>query len=422
MLLPSKALMRADLPSGDERRLDMDSMAVPAQRALGKPTEFQELQELDLDLRAPALEGINTRYSAVPALAEPLRDIWWLHIPKTGTSFVATIWAYACGQDVQIDLDMSEIASHTCQRCYDWAVMNRYPQKQYCRDGVLSNKFQTWHLPLSTEIKQHNFQVIALFRKPAQRMLSAFYDAHHANGFSEETLNKMGSYVGRNASRFASYDGIAGCMARMLTGGFCADDPAKREAPFDGGMGVVNEAIATLDSMPFVGISEEFDESICLFHLMFGGMPYSKEFRDVHPGNKHPQSGNYDEALLEGVVDEADEKVYAAAERRFQSLREKYAGNTTACSKMESLVGGFQSNSDKAGEGKSCSEAGFECGHSGTFDCGECPAKRLDSELSKTVGCAANRCMVNGKVPYSKYFGFKDNYFDWKPKANESGQ
>lgn len=56
----------------------------------------------------------------------------WLHIPKTGTSFISTLWSYAAStSDRYIDLSIN---SYECNNwdnssysMYDFALMRRYP-------------------------------------------------------------------------------------------------------------------------------------------------------------------------------------------------------------------------------------------------------------------------------------------------------
>ena len=78
-------------------------------------------------------------------------------------------------------------------------------------------------------------------------------------------------------------------------------------------------AVAGIAMMRFVGLTEEWDESVCLFHRMFGGRVNPAEFKDFHP--HIGKSEDYDEAELGGFVDEADELVYAAAARQFAALK-----------------------------------------------------------------------------------------------------
>lgn len=423
-----------------------------------------------------------------------LTNIQWLHIPKTGTSFVGTLWNYACGANRSLDLSVDPRFNNNteCRKsCYDFALMERYPKAIYCEKGVLHKNFQTMHnpLPLGWQV---NVSVVAMFRRPSQRIISAYHHViMHAAGFSENTTKKLLSQCkGKGAGCYARFDGIAGCMARMLTGGTCAEDPLARrllfknqslddadpatpefdtststtttvstttttvtssssssssaspttttsteaaednpqlqifsigagplphsrkgagrpmlpegdadEGPFepmvihwgrakkpkkkvivdlrprvdfDYGFDRVKEAVANIRHLAFVGLTEEWDESICLFHRMFGGRLHPAELKDFHQGEgRSDNSADYDEAELGGFRDEADEAVYAAAKARFYQLhREHVPAGMSACDITQPL----------AQDGRcSCTQEARECGpvQDKACDCGVCPRSRL---------------------------------------------
>eukprot|EP00435_Cladocopium_sp_Y103_P067231 s922_g29.t1 len=167
------------------------------------------------------------------------RNITWLHFPKAGTSFLATIWNYACSRRMALDLAVSPRAVPGCEQCYDVALMDRYPPDDYCEDGFLSGNFSTQHRPVTVStVKSGELQVIGMFRRPSQRLISAFHDSCHASGLAADQYKLLMQECGPNgknsAGCYARFPGIAGCMSRMLTGGFCAETQFA-ESSFDGG-------------------------------------------------------------------------------------------------------------------------------------------------------------------------------------------
>ena len=176
----------------------------------------------------------------------PIQNLYWLHIPKAGTSFIATVWNYACGQGKEmLDFTVSDKYAPHCGRCYDYALMERYPKHEYCTQDVLHSRFTTAHNPISTEKMQDmGMHAVAMFRQPNQRIISARNDGYHANGFSKAEFAALRAACGKphSVECFARYPGIAGCMARMLTGGTCAESSAARSGPFDGGRALVDKA------------------------------------------------------------------------------------------------------------------------------------------------------------------------------------
>ena len=121
-------------------------------------------------------------------------------------------------------------------------------------------------------------------------------------------------------------------MPRSETAGF---DCAARVDMSDGR--VLDTALARLRSgaFAFVGLVEEWERSVCALHraLPGGARPLVAAFRHFgHSVNSHrdirwlppsARDGEYNESILEGFVDEADERVYREARAIFhEALRE----------------------------------------------------------------------------------------------------
>jgi hypothetical protein len=329
----------------------------------------------------------------------PPRRLRWLHVPKTGTSFVTTLWSQMTSRDDRyIDLN---VHSYQCDKyanatysMYDFVLMRRYPWEMYGapntiipnntnhnassyssshlnsidgRDVPLGLVGGTQHTPLAplgderrgSEIYDHNFTVVSFFRRPTERIMSAYYDGKHANGISGEYFKKLlvastkrtrGEHAcaipsGKDGTIetyrnplecFARYPGISGCASRMLTGGTCADGTKGGD-----GMANVRDAMDIVSNrLNWVGLTEEWDESVCHFHRLYGRTttdvvvddvtghalrrhrrrtmhPLQGEFRNVHKSNKIRA---YDARDLHGFVDVADTLVYDAARVRFDDM------------------------------------------------------------------------------------------------------
>ena len=79
----------------------------------------------------------------------------------------------------------------------------------------------------------------------------------------------------------------------------------------------------------FVGITERYDSSVCLFHAMYGGEPRAAEFLNTHP-TKYVGRKVEDPSLLGKYPDEQakllgwgwngamDQMLYTVATRRFE--------------------------------------------------------------------------------------------------------
>ena len=73
--------------------------------------------------------------------------------------------------------------------------------------------------------------------------------------------------------------------------------------------------------MRFVGLVERWTESLCLWHARFGGTLWSSSLQR-RQSRARAGSRAYDETVLRAASfteDTADERMYAAASRRFQS-------------------------------------------------------------------------------------------------------
>jgi hypothetical protein len=117
---------------------------------------------------------------------------------------------------------------------------------------------------------------------------------------------------------FAEAGGISGCQTKMILGRTCASPRVLTVAE-------VRRAISILrHDFAFVGLTEDYDESVCLFHRKLGGLPAWAEFLNVRPGRgSGPEA--YDEAPLAGFVDVADEALYAAAKQIFEDMQRTFA-------------------------------------------------------------------------------------------------
>ncbi|CAE7376272.1 unnamed protein product, partial [Symbiodinium pilosum] len=188
--------------------------------------------------------------------------------------------------------------------------------------------------------------------------------------------------------------------------------------PFDGGREKLPEALQMLKEMAFVGLTERWDESVCLFHRMFGGAVNLAQLVDFHAGGYHQHL--YDEKALGGFEDKVDEKIYRAAEARFEQLLEKYVGNGSVCSPLKPSreLAGTSSNLVQTSSRRvpcSCAAEGRECGISKAMNinCGDCPGRRLGflknvSFDASTLQCEVDpgRCMLEGR-PLHELFTFK---------------
>merc|ERR1719310_2223786 len=81
------------------------------------------------------------------------------------------------------------------------------------------------------------------------------------------------------------------------------------------------------DGFAFVGITDQWALSVCLFRVMFGGQCLASDVLDVRPGdnsNASESESGYDTGELQGWTDVWDGPVYDEALSIFASPRKLY--------------------------------------------------------------------------------------------------
>ena len=254
------------------------------------------------------------------------QSLRWLHVPKTGSTFQNSIFHWACpGLPHRAGYGPGATPIRFA-KLYDGSQLNR----TLCDRDV--DQTLPGHKPASMDRVD---DTVAMFRRPAQRILSAFRDRKHADGFQDR--DKAANWRDLNASGYARHPGIAGCTTRMLLGAKCAhvhqksEETARatNEAARGGGLPVA-KATAVVRRLAFVGLQERWADSICLFHAMLGGAPRKIEFVVAHSRRRRGRDAPlvpapYDEGRLDGFVDAADEAVYAEAARVFEANLRRFA-------------------------------------------------------------------------------------------------
>merc|ERR1719401_1549095 len=113
-----------------------------------------------------------------------------------------------------------------------------------------------------------------MMRQPEQRMISHYL-------YTNRTQLSLHDYAEENQ----------GCTVRMLTHpqapslslGHVLDHCGAMSRPLT--RDDVELAKRRLDKFAFVGLTEEWPLSICLWRAMFGGLCYGADFEDTRPGD-----------------------------------------------------------------------------------------------------------------------------------------
>lgn len=277
------------------------------------------------------------------------RSIHWLHIPKTGTTFGTTVMHYGCPRippDAVAD-DGAPIVSLT----------DRFPRsnRRFCDAGAFLGNLNG-HEPV--QYPQHRGKTVTLLREPRSRLLSecAAIDFEFRRAFGQRRaagvaprravgghrVRVRGSVYGFPFLREFLYshglshaairtltdvwnaqkaiplqsclgiEGIKGCQTKMVLGVPCA-------APLRLNATLLNEATRRLlHDFAFVGLTDRWNASVCLFHAKYGGDVYAVEFANSRPGGKRPSLGSGALDASEHLLDDPyDSALYASAMARF---------------------------------------------------------------------------------------------------------
>lgn len=156
-----------------------------------------------------------------------------------------------------------------------------------------------------------------MVRDPRYRLWSAFAYDRHAFGLS--VPHGLLEQQVKTPRDFVEFPGIRGCQVKMLTGYSCASAVTVTPAMLEQAKAVVREAA-------FVGLTEAWNDSICLFSAMYGGPLPAVAFANTRQTDGAGQLYNKDEALLHySAADDPDDwQLYLTAKQRFSALQLQY--------------------------------------------------------------------------------------------------
>eukprot|EP00927_Polykrikos_kofoidii_P073287 TRINITY_DN69334_c0_g1_i1.p1 TRINITY_DN69334_c0_g1~~TRINITY_DN69334_c0_g1_i1.p1 ORF type:complete len:385 (-),score=52.12 TRINITY_DN69334_c0_g1_i1:44-1138(-) len=267
------------------------------------------------------------------ALARPIK---WLHIPKCGTSFVNTL-AHHRGICPGLDPNMlfvNDDVTSSVQTILDehpgmYAVhLNTdHTWVRSCARGLLGPRIMS-HYGIEDEYEYiRGGHGATMIRQPEQRAISGFLDHHNFCG--PDVCSPGGG-----AQEYA--EKTSGCAVKMLTRGGLPCFMNQKEARVEVRDSEVVEALRRLrEDFVFVGIAEEWNLSVCLFHAMFGGTCYDFELANVHPSVPGTQSDSlHDTSILNGYTDPYDTPVYEEARKLFFDNIAKFGITTSNCQQM----------------------------------------------------------------------------------------
>jgi len=289
--------------------------------AVGLASKLEGYNAAPVPARAAVNQAGNQTQSEFLAQAMPFA---WVHVPKCGSS-LSNFLIHLPGvcPNVPENLTISEQTFGTqhlseFKHIYD-PLGTGCPgafSKWGCHKGVDELGYDEYY-------KGHG---VIMLRQPEQRTTSAFLygEIGWARPFPALSLREFAEVT-------------QGCAVRMVAGG----GRGPEESCGGNGTGVpptqdqVQLAIHRLrEGFVFVGITEEWELSICLGHAKFGGSCRWDDFADSRVGMFSPMKKNnsaYDLTSLGGFRDPYDGELYEAAKQLFQEDLRRYGLSKKAC-------------------------------------------------------------------------------------------
>jgi hypothetical protein len=265
-----------------------------------------------------------------------LLPIEWVHVRKSGTSFMYTLFHTkgACpNMPKEAEIDFNESFDAQLE---EWK----------CNASVVDlDRF--WHHGIEYRppggFNSAKGRFMMMMRQPEQRILSEynFYCENRNRKNKNKTIDKTLEDI--VAER-------RGCVTQMLTSnerrssfkdpdGLCmvkvSDDFLRTQ--------LVEAKLRLQTGFSFVGLTEQWDLSICLFSTMFNQKCYAKQFENSRPTKgplaKKQSSVHYDTAPLNGWRDPYDNELYAIAVDIFEKNLKLYNVSESSCEPCWSEAG-----------------------------------------------------------------------------------
>jgi len=268
------------------------------------------------------------------AQEDSLWPVLYVHIPKTGGNFATTVAHAACD-------DFSPMAE-------SFKTIDGTNLPTECHTSGRLLRLRPGHSPLGGEDfartpEPKMAHVMTLFRDPRQRLMSGYFHGRHdCHGLLKQVAPLCSSQDSDMMSEacFATqqvtpegveaYARCAGsCQSRMLVGLMCGGNEPLQEAE-------QRLALERVAALGFVGLTDEYDLSVCLFHARFGGQCHSAEFSNLRPGVHRHEHKGYAAPLTEAAAAAMafEEKLYEAAKARFWADIRAHKVTRAVCQKL----------------------------------------------------------------------------------------
>lgn len=267
------------------------------------------------------------------ARLESLKPLIHVHVPKAGTTFMNVIAEHpGICPNLHVSLTQKMLDQYGDLQA-DGKVRSQMNQFT-CPGGVAGLYFQRafQHAGLGAfpkeSIKGH---ATIMLRQPEARLLSAFqFNASFLPNYPKQRFHWNISLRGPAPATFKEYaEAMQGGTVKILTRSDSVPGPDQASISIPS-MEERDEALRMLkEDFVFVGITEHWDLSVCLFHAMYGGDCGSDEFLHLRANNYPSDAPSI--ADLNGWRDVYDGALYEEGMKIFNKNLERYNVSEANC-------------------------------------------------------------------------------------------
>lgn len=278
-------------------------------------------------------------------IPKELNNIFYLHVPKCGSSFSTVLVQYACPS-----FPKNRVVGPPS--LLEFPVGQRMDYIKFC--GNRFKRFRSGHAPLPSNLSSDfnaTIDVVTFLRNPLDRIISGFLNNFHdcymgplATKYtwlfpSTELKDIMPGGTSPNYTALFSnehrkelqivyrfyWNCVKGCATRMVLGEPCGNNISQEKKSLT--TVDVKVAIERIQRFAFVGLNDRWADSMALWECMFGG-EYSKYILiNTRPSANSPlKVVLYKLANSMHLLDEADTILFDYAQIQFAYMKQKYCG------------------------------------------------------------------------------------------------
>lgn len=260
--------------------------------------------EFEVDALLQPANRLKTSASLLGPQLDAAR-LQWIHMPKCGSGFGNTVVTWAC-HNLPSDLQFDYPAWRN--NMFDEVHVAQYG----CATGFTAPNPGN-HSTVTDDLwNEHQGNLIAMFRRPDQRFLSDYRMSLNIAGHEDDTVEDFMQWH------------IPGCYTQVLNGFWCGNTYHPPTAQ------MIDTAIHRVRTgFAFVGLTDEWNLSVCLFHAMFGGPCHDREFQVINANEVHSYDAPDEWA---GLLDSDDDlAVYDEVVRTFRANLITHKVTTDSC-------------------------------------------------------------------------------------------